>query len=119
MLLESDMQSNAMGQRIKMDTNVLSQLVVLRRQYFQLVEPSQLRWPEDGTVKRAEVQSWIFGEMFDSENISILPPDRYRLRVLKLLVSKLERAIDDPEEDVGLSACFLIRSRCMGQDTAR
>ena len=77
-----------------------SQLRILQRQYFQLVEPQQLRWPDDATLKLPEVQSWLFRHLFDTANITSPPPDRYQLRVLKLLISKLERSITDPEEDV-------------------
>jgi hypothetical protein len=79
---------------------IIPQLKVLQRQYFQLVEPHQLRWPDDVMLKHPDVQAWLFREMFDTEQIKSPPPDRYQLRVLKLLVSKLEGAIDDPEEDV-------------------
>jgi hypothetical protein len=79
---------------------ITPQLRVLQRQYFQLVEPHQLRWPEDTTLKKPDVQSWMFREMFDTEQIKSAPPDRYQLRVLKQLISKLEGAIVDPEEDV-------------------
>jgi hypothetical protein len=79
---------------------ITPQLKVLQRQYFQLVEPHQLRWPEDATLKQHDVQAWLFREMFDAEQIKSPPPDRYQLRVLKLLISKLEGAMDDPEEDV-------------------
>lgn len=76
------------------------QLQVLQRQYFQLVEPHQLRWLDEDILKTPDVQAWLFTGMFDVEQIKSPPPDRYQLRVLKLLISKLERAIDDPEEDV-------------------
>lgn len=79
---------------------ITSQLRVLQRQYFQLVEPNQLRWPENATLKKPDVQAWMFRDMFDAEQIKSPPPDRYQLRVLKLLISKLEGAIVDPEEDV-------------------
>lgn len=82
------------------DPVIVSQLQVLQRQYFQLVEPHQLRWPDDATLKKPAVQTWLFSEMFDTERMKSPPPDRYQLRVLKLLISKLEGAIDDPEEDV-------------------
>jgi hypothetical protein len=78
----------------------ISQLRILQRQYFQLVEPQQLRWLDDAILKLPEVQSWLFQHLFDTANITSPPPDRYQLRVLKLLISKLERAITDPEEDV-------------------
>jgi hypothetical protein len=89
----------------------LAHLCVFQRQYFQLVEPSQLRWPQDSILKSADVQSWMFTNLFDSEGIKSPPPERYQLRVLKLLISKLERSIVDPEEDVRFpfsfsSTCF-------------
>lgn len=83
------------------DADTTRQLQVLQRQYFQLVEPQNLRWPED-ILKQSDVQAWMFREMFDAESIKSPPPDRYQLRVLKMLISKLERAIENPEEDVRL-----------------
>ncbi|KAL1605251.1 hypothetical protein SLS60_004795 [Paraconiothyrium brasiliense] len=79
--------------------DIWAQLATFRRQYFQLVNPSQLRWLDDSTLKDPEVQSWIYHHLFHIEEHSTLPPDRYRLRVLKILISKLEKAIDEPEED--------------------
>jgi len=78
----------------------LPQLLILQRQYFQLVEPHQLRWPDDAILKAPNVQVWLFHNLFDAANITSLPPGRYRLRILKQLVAKLERSITDPEEDV-------------------
>ncbi|KAF2248224.1 hypothetical protein BU26DRAFT_329496 [Trematosphaeria pertusa] len=82
-----------------MDTKTRSKLTILCRQYFQLVEPAQLRWPEDAVLKDPRVQSWIFNSLFNAEKVMNPPPERYRLRVLKSLVSRLEQSIDDPEED--------------------
>jgi len=91
-----------------MDTNMSpetqAKLTILRRQYFQLVEPKKLRWPNDKVLKTSEVQSWIFNSLFNVDGISHPPPERYQLRVLKLLISKLEWSINDPEKDVW---CFL------------
>ena len=91
------------------DQNVLKDLTRFRRQYLQLVEPSQLKWLEGNVIKASEVQAWIFDHLFSADHNATLPPDRYRLRVLKVLISKLEKAIDDPEEDVWFSSmsCFL------------
>ncbi|KAF2448249.1 hypothetical protein P171DRAFT_428359, partial [Karstenula rhodostoma CBS 690.94] len=83
-----------------------ARLATFRRQYFQLVDPPQLRWLEGRVLKDPEVQTWMFSHLFDAEKSSTLPPDRYRLRVLKVLVSKLEKAIDDPDEDVRASFSF-------------
>ncbi|KAH7067770.1 putative methyltransferase-domain-containing protein [Paraphoma chrysanthemicola] len=81
------------------DAAILHSLQILQRQYFQLVEPHQLRWPEIETLKKPNVQAWLFTNMFDLDKVKSPPPDRYQLRVLKLVISKLERAIVDPEED--------------------
>jgi hypothetical protein len=82
------------------DPSNLSQLRILQRQYFQLVEPHQLRWPDDAMLKAPDVQLWLFHHLFDATNITSPPPARYQLRFLKQLVAKLERSITDPEEDV-------------------
>ncbi|KAF2205291.1 hypothetical protein GQ43DRAFT_362745 [Delitschia confertaspora ATCC 74209] len=82
-----------------MDPETQKRLEIVRRQYFQLVEPSQLRWSAGSVLKAPSVQSWIYDNLFNSDKISSLPPDRYQLRVLKFLTALVERAIDDPEED--------------------
>lgn len=86
----------------------LAQLRILQRQYLQLVDPSQLRWPDAQVLKKHEVQAWVFSHMFDETSVKSPPPERYQLRVLKLLISKLEQSIVDPEEDVR----FPISSNC-------
>ncbi len=94
--------------------NELAQLRILQRQYLQLVDLSRLRWPDAQVLKRAEVQSWIFLHMFNASTVRSPPPGRYQLRVLKLLISMLERSIVDPEEDVRFpvsSISFSIFSR--------
>ena len=82
------------------DPRNLPQLRILQRQYLQLVEPQNLKWPDDATLKAPEVQSWLFKNLFDTANVTSPPPERYQLRTLKQLVAKLERSITDPEEDV-------------------
>lgn len=81
----------------------MRQLRILQRQYFQLVEPSQLHWPSGDILKDATVQAWLFANLFDAGKVLSPPLERYQLRVLKLLISKLEQSITDPEEDVRLS----------------
>ena len=73
-----------------MDQGTLKSLATVRRQYYQLVEPRQLRWPAVETLKAAQVQSLIFDDFFDMERNRTLPPDRYRLRVLKALIAKTD-----------------------------
>jgi hypothetical protein len=90
------------------------QLVLFRRQYLQLFEPDFLAWPPKLLLRDAGVQQWLFKQCFDTDNNLYLPSDRYRLRVLKPLLRKVEQAIEDPEEDVGpftsASHSFLIAS---------
>lgn len=77
------------------------QLLLFRRQYLQLFEPEFLAWPPLQLLKDAGVQKWIYAHCFNAEKNDRLPPVRYQYRVLKLLLGKLEKAIEDPEEDVG------------------
>lgn len=84
------------------DLQTAQGLKVLQRQYFQLVEPHQLRWPGNSILKSPDVQSWMYSNMFDANITQSPPPDRYQLRILKMLISKLERSIETPEEDVRL-----------------
>jgi hypothetical protein len=83
-----------------MDSVVRSELTILRRQIFQLVEPAQLQWLDGPRLKQPATQSWIYDNLFNTDKIAHLPPQRYQLRVLKLLISKIEKSIEDPEEDV-------------------
>lgn len=77
------------------------QLVLFRRQYLQLFEPDFLAWPPKSLLRDAGVQQWLYKHCFDTDTNPHLPSDRYRLRVLKPLVRKVEQAIEDPEQDVG------------------
>ncbi|KAF2875301.1 putative methyltransferase-domain-containing protein [Massariosphaeria phaeospora] len=84
---------------MEIDPGTQSQLATLQRQYFQLVDPSKFKWPNDETIKIPTVQAWLFDNLFDLEKIQSPPPERYQLRVLKVLIARLERSINDPEED--------------------
>ncbi|KAK4502448.1 hypothetical protein PRZ48_005873 [Zasmidium cellare] len=75
------------------------QLVLFRRQYLQLFEPDFLAWPPKQLLRDADVQAWLYANLFNSDKNPRLPPERYQLRVLKPLVKKIEQAIEDPEED--------------------
>lgn len=75
---------------------------LLRRQFLQLLDPSALNVPESQVLKRPEIQNQIYALMFRDDSLQYSPPSRYRLRVLKLLVTALENAMDDPDEDVGI-----------------
>lgn len=82
------------------------QLLLFRRQYLQLFEPDFLAWPPRQLLRDAGVQEWLYNNLFNAEQTSYLPPDRYRFRVLKQLMKKIENAIEDPEEDVGCHFCL-------------
>jgi len=76
------------------------QLERFRGQYFQLLELELLDWPQARFLKSADVQEWMYRNLFDRDALQYPPPERYQLRVLKQLVPRIEQAIDDPDEDV-------------------
>jgi hypothetical protein len=93
----------------------LHQIRLFRRQYLQLLDTQNLTWPSSDTLRSSQAQEWIYENLFQTDDIThFLPPERYRLRILKLLMSKIETSIVDPEEDVRKcwfslsSAIFLI-----------
>ncbi|KAG5983861.1 hypothetical protein E4U55_006924 [Claviceps digitariae] len=65
-------------------------------QYFQL--ESHLDFPDANYLRLEQVQDEIYGRMFSRESSEVGPPDRYRIRTLKDLVSHIESAIDDWEK---------------------
>ncbi|KAK8158173.1 putative methyltransferase-domain-containing protein [Phyllosticta citribraziliensis] len=76
------------------------ELQIFCRQYLQLVDADSLAWPASQVLKKAHVQQWLFQHMFDQDWTQYLPPERYQARVLKKLMTRIEEAIEDPEEDV-------------------
>jgi len=88
----------------------LQQIRLFRRQYLQLLDAQSLTWPSPDTLRSSQAQEWIYENLFQTEDIAhFLPPERYRLRILKLLMSKIEVSIVDPEEDV---RTLLLRFPC-------
>lgn len=84
-----------------LDSDMLRQIDVLKRQYLQLIEPDQLSLPVMKALRFPEVQAHIFHSMFDLNQLPFPPSDRYRFRVLKKIINALEQSIVEPEEDVG------------------
>jgi hypothetical protein len=80
------------------------QVLLFRRQYLQLFDPDFLTWPPKQLLKLSAIQSWIYMNLFDGEKNSMLPPPRYQLRVLKPLLARIEKSIEDPNQDVGFPA---------------
>ncbi|KAH7325736.1 putative methyltransferase-domain-containing protein [Stachybotrys elegans] len=70
-----------------------SQVERFCHEYLQL-EPS-LDFPDDAYLREAEVQDTIFGTIFAEGAVRYSPPPRYRLRVLKQLVARIEASISD------------------------
>ena len=93
---------------------------LLKRQYLQLIEPDQLSIPALEGMRKPGLQARIFQSMFEEGSIAYPPPDRYKIRVLKKLIDCMEKAIIDPEEDVGFP-CFLLQLflACMFASAAR
>jgi len=88
----------------------MNRLELLKRQYLQLLDPEQLSIPPPEAMRLPHVQARIYETMFRDGCLVFSPPDRYKLRVLKMLVQRMEDAIADPEEDVGSPTspcCFL------------
>ena len=79
-----------------------AEVELLRRQYLQLLDPKSLTIPDSHILKQPEIQSQIFNALFRDGSLTYPPPVGYRTRVLKLLVNALEKAMTDPDEDVGM-----------------
>lgn len=62
-------------------------------QYLQL--ESILDYPQDKFLRLEDVQDDIYKRIFCDETDSVGPPDRYRIKILKELVFRIESAIDD------------------------
>ena len=88
--------------QIGMDDHTLLAIDLFRRQYLQMVEPDQMAIPTSNVIKLPEVQSALFRNIFEEDCLPHAPSDRYKLRVLRTLVGTIEKAIEDPEEDVCL-----------------
>ncbi|KAJ5109740.1 hypothetical protein N7532_002385 [Penicillium argentinense] len=84
--------------RVILAATMVESIRMLARQYFQLVDPPQLAIPPNNILIQPTVQEALYEHMFN-ESLTPLPPAPYRARVLKLLLSRIEEAITDPEED--------------------
>jgi protein-lysine N-methyltransferase EEF2KMT len=76
------------------------QLRLFRRQYLQLFEPDFLAWPHAQLLRRSDAQAWLYRHLFNESRNPRLPPERYQLRVLRPLIARIEKAVQDPDEDV-------------------
>lgn len=76
------------------------QLEIFRRKYLQMLDPDEINFPMEWFIKLPATQKWIFDHMFNPEKKKVLPYPPYAFRILKKLLSVLEAAMEDPEEDV-------------------
>jgi hypothetical protein len=56
-------------------------------------------FPEPDQLRQEQVQEFIHAHLF-SDEIPLRPPVRYRVRILKQLISKIEDSIEDWEQHV-------------------
>ncbi|KAK0717396.1 putative methyltransferase-domain-containing protein [Lasiosphaeria miniovina] len=66
------------------------------RQYLQL--ELELDYPAEGLLCHEAFQEALYERLFARDAVALPPPQRYRLRVLKQLVAKIEAAIVDWDE---------------------
>ncbi|KAJ5573134.1 hypothetical protein N7450_010118 [Penicillium hetheringtonii] len=71
---------------------------ILTNQYFQQVDLPNLAIPPNNVLIQPAVQEALYEDMF-KDSLTPLPPASYRSRVLKLLISRMEEAITDPDQD--------------------
>ncbi|KAI9043529.1 protein-lysine N-methyltransferase [Aspergillus affinis] len=72
---------------------------LLARQFHEQVDPHLLPLPQGRDIVHPAVQSAIYAQMFDEASVWPIPPVNYQTRVLKMILSRIEEAISDPEED--------------------
>jgi hypothetical protein len=69
------------------------------RQYTQL--ELILDYPADELLRNDYFQQSLYARLFQENALSHPPPQRYQFRVLKDLTERIERSIQDWEEEVG------------------
>ncbi|KAH8431162.1 protein-lysine N-methyltransferase [Aspergillus melleus] len=82
-----------------MTSPVLHHVDLLTRQFHEQVDPPLLPLPQGRDIVHPAVQSAIYAHMFDETSVWPIPPVNYQTRVLKMILSRIEEAISDPEED--------------------
>lgn len=85
------------------------------RQYLQL--EAHLTFPDGLLLREDHVQELLFEQLFAPGAVSYPPPPRYKLKVLKDLVARVEEAIEDWDEHVSMTAIVCWSTRL--NDTRR
>jgi hypothetical protein len=86
-------------------------LELFRRQYRQLLPLEQLAFPPGHLLKAASVQAWLYDELFkedigafagagtSNESRHYELPSRYKAKVLKAIISRLEASISESNKN--------------------
>lgn len=105
---------------------------LLVAQYFQQVPPPQLSLPDGPTLLQPAVQTSLYERMFadtdtntnadtgtGTETGNYLPPASYQTRVLKMIITRMEESISDPEDvcpySVYIYTYFVLRTIVNGR----
>lgn len=80
------------------------QFNLFKRQYLQLQIP--LKYPDPESLRQEAFQKVLFEGVFKDGAIPHGPPKRYKFRVLKELVARIEASIIDWDQEVGISFSF-------------
>ena len=83
-------------------------LELLRRQYFQLLPFEEFTQPAENIFKSVPFQAGLVQKMFGEHLSRYTPPDRYKYRVLKAFISRLESIMRDPDGDVWFSTIVYV-----------
>ena len=86
-------------------------LQLFKRQYLQLLGVDLIVFPPRDVIIDAHFQSSLFDQIFKPGVLQHPPPERYQLRVLKALSTRIEESIVDPDEEVGLPVSLFFSNR--------
>lgn len=81
----------------QLSTGAQCQLDRFSRQYFQLERA--IDFPDETCLRSEAFQEALVDSLFNS-TAGYSPPPRYELRILKLLIEKIEQSIQDWDEEV-------------------
>ncbi|KAL4945945.1 hypothetical protein BDV06DRAFT_218838 [Aspergillus oleicola] len=77
----------------------MDSILLLTAQYFQQVELASLCLPDGPALVSPNIQTAIYENMFNADTAWPLPPIPYQTRVLKSIITRIEKSVSDPEED--------------------
>ena len=104
-----------------MSDEAIQESTILIRQCLQMLDLKNLTWPSNDSLRHSQVQESLYVALFDEKGNHFLAPERYRFRVLKSLVAKIEESVVDPDEDVSRQCISYLSSlisfshaKCLG-----